>query len=373
MLPLILLATAPYAAAVIACSGLFIWHSCALRRKKGGRARHSCANEPPITIVVCVADADAHTCAKNMASLSSSLGSKDNVIVVADHVSEDSIAALKGVEAADRRFKVKENNGPQGKKNAQRMGVEAAKTEAIAAMDADCRVGDHLLDTIRDAISQCGNKSYMLLLPIEMRGEGGLMTDLVEIEFGCLQVVTAGTAMMGRPSMANGAGMAFNKTLFLSHDAKTEYASGDDMFLLEHAIKTGSEVKYVSDGTAIVTTDAPTTATAYLRQRTRWLAKAGGFRSPNVIVLALMVFVAVMSWPAALIFAASGVITWGGAAIAFCAKLAVDTTACGAWIWFAHGAQGLKRLWLALPLEIIYPVMTLTVTLRAIAASRSRW
>lgn len=295
------------------------------------------------------------------------------MIVVADHVSEDSLAALKEIEVTDQRFKVKENDGPRGKKNAQRMGVEAAKTEAIVAMDADCRVGAHFLDTIRDTISQCGDKNYMLLLPIEMRGEGGLLTELEEIEFGCLQVVTAGTAIMGQPTMANGAGMAFNRALFMRHNAKTEYASGDDMFLLEHAIKTRSEVKYVSDRAAIVTTDATTTTTAYLRQRTRWLAKAGGFRSPNVIVLALMVFVAVMSWPAALIFAASGVITWGDAAIVFCAKLAVDTTACGSWLWFAHGAHGPKRLWLALPLEIIYPVMTMTVTLRAITASKSKW
>ena len=320
-----------------------------------------------------MADADTSACVQNMTSISSSLGIKDNVIVVADHVSEDSLAALKEVEVADRRFKVKENNGPRGKKNAQRIGVGAAVTENIVAMDADCRVGDHFLVTVRDAISQCGDESYMLLLPIEMRGEGGLLTDLEEIEFGCLQVVTAGTAMMGRPSMANGAGMAFNRALFMSHNAKTEYASGDDMFLLEHAIKTGSEVRYVGERGAIVTTDAPTTIAAYLRQRTRWLAKAGGFRSLNVIVLALMVFAAVMSWPVAVIFAASGAISWGGVAIVFCAKLVVDSAVCGAWLWFTNGARGFKRLGLVLPLEIIYPVMTLTVTLRAIAASKGKW
>ncbi len=320
-----------------------------------------------------MADADAGTCVKNMAYISSSLGSRDNVIVVADHVSEDSVAALKKIGVADQRFKVKENDGPRGKKNAQRMGVEAAETEAIVAMDADCRVGAHFLDTVRDTISQCGNESYMLLMPIEMRWEGGLLTDLEEIEFGCLQVVTAGTAIMGRPTMANGAGMAFNRALFMRHNAKTEYASGDDMFLLEHAIKTRSEVKYVSNRAAIVTTDAPTTIAAYLRQRTRWLAKAGGLRSLSVIVLALMVFAAVMSWPAAVIFAASGAISWGETAIVFIAKLTVDTAACGSWLWFAHGAHGLKRLWLALPLEIIYPVMTMTVTLRAITASKSKW
>ncbi len=361
----------PYAAAVLLCAGIFTWRSCAKRKGTGGD--DTADAQRPLTIVICVAEADAQECAGNMNSVSSSLGSEDRVIIVADHVSEESLAMLKEKETSDPRFKVMENRGQRGKKHAQRMGVEEADTEAIVAIDADCRVGIHFAEAIREVISHCSHGNYMLLLPVEMKGDGDLFCSLMEMEFGCLQVVTAGTAMMGRPSMANGAGMAFSRTMFTEHDSKTEYASGDDMFLLEYAIKTGCVVRYVCDRRTLVSTSAPTSIAAYLRQRTRWLAKAGGFRSPNVITLAIIVFVAVMSWPAAVVCASAGWMTWWGVAAAFCAKLAVDATACGAWLCFRHGTRGLSKLWMAVPLEILYPVMTLTVTLRAIAAPRDRW
>ncbi len=371
LLPFILLTIVPYTVAVVLCASLFIWHLRSAQRRWGKDDEKS--GQPPITIVICVADADARTCANNLPSITSTLGEEDRVIIEADHVSEASLTALRDAVATDTRCSLKENSGPKGKKHAQRMGVEAAETEAIVTIDADCRVSKKFADTVRDEIFRCKTDNYMLLLPVEMIGDGGLLGQLVEIEFGCLQVVTAGTATGGRPSMANGAGMAFARSLFMEHDAKKEYASGDDMFLLEHATKKGSEVRYICGRDAMVSTSAPATISAYLRQRTRWLAKAGGFRSPNVIILALIVFVAVMAWPVAIAGAALGAMTWGGAGLVFGIKLAVDSAACGAWLWFREGSRGLTRLWLAIPLEIIYPVMTITVAFRAAVASKSKW
>ena len=153
----------------------------------------------------------------------------------------------------------------------------------------------------------------MLLLPVAMCGSDSLFGRLVELEFGCLQVVTAGTAMLGRPSMANGAGMAFDKQLYTGHDACERYASGDDMFLLAHALRTGAVVRYLPSSAAVVSTVAPASLGAYLRQRTRWLAKAGGYTDAGVVLLALVVFAAVMAWPAAFGLAMSGFVSWGAA------------------------------------------------------------
>ncbi len=355
---------------------------CSLRFAEGVRRQRGAKEEGEqdcaITIIICVADADAEMLTRNIPLFYSILGEKgeikDRLIVVADHVSEVSLGALrKAAEACGPNIRIKDNKGGRGKKHAQRLGVENAETDVIVSVDADCVVGRDFLDIARREAAQCRGRDFMLLLPVEMLGDGTLFGQMEEMEFGCLQVVTAGTALMGRPTMANGAGMAFNKGLYMEHDAQTRYASGDDMFLLAHAIRKGAEVRYVADERAVITTSAPASVGAYLRQRTRWLAKAGGYRSAGVVALALVVFAAVMAWPVGVVYALMGGCSWSLAAGVFVAKLLVDGLACGAWLWFREESRGLRRLWVAVPMEVAYPVMTAVVAARAAAAPRGRW
>ncbi len=366
---ILILLLAPYAVAVGLCSFRFVAGVRELRiQRKGERA--ACG----ITIVICVADADAAGLANSLPQLYTLLGSDDSIIVVADHVGEGALALLRNAaECCGPRLRVLENDGQQGKKHAQRLGVEAAETDVVVSIDADCTVGGGFLDVVRREVCALGGRDFMLLLPVEMRGDGSLFGRLVELEFGCLQVVTAGTAFLGRPTMANGAGMAFGRSLYLEHDSRVRYASGDDMFLLAHALRKGADVRYVADSEVLVSTSAPASLTAYLRQRTRWLAKAGGYRSVGVIALALVVFGAVVAWPIGVLCACLGVCSWGIAGFVFCSKLVVDGLACGAWLWFRRGLRGLSGLWVAVPLEVVYPVMTVVVALRAAVAPRGRW
>ena len=359
----------PYAAVVAACAFVFM-------RRALMSVRDVCGASPvrPFTVVVCTSDADVHTCARNIGVIASSLGSSGSLIVVADHVSTSGLALLRHTAEAGRcAVRVVENAQRRGKKFAQREGVLAARTESVVCMDADCVVGDGFAVAVGAAIDGFGGKPFMLLLPVEMRGDGSFLGRLVEMEFGCLQVVTAGSALLGRPSMANGAGMAFCRGMFLAHDPRSRYASGDDMFLLAHAIHSGASVRYLLDGRAAVSTVAPAGVEAYLRQRTRWLAKAGGYRDWGVILLALVVFAAVVAWPLALALACAGFVSWAGFAAVFLAKLAIDALACAAWVVFRLGWRGLLRLWVAVPLEALYPAMVAVVSFRALLADRSRW
>lgn len=308
-----------------------------------------------------------------MRCVAASLRGGDTLTVVADHVGVESLALLRSV-AGEIGARVIVNDGPKGKKYAQRAGVNAAADgSVVVCVDADCAVGGRFGESVRAAAEGIGGGLFMLLLPVEMSGGWSLFGRLVELEFGCLQVVTAGTALAARPTMANGAGMAFPKELYSGHDARTDYASGDDMFLLAHALRKRAVVRYLTDRDAVVTTAAPSGVEAYLRQRTRWLAKAGGYRSAGVIVLALLVFVAVMAWPVAAVCAACGWLPAGVAACVFVAKLAADGAACASWIMFRSGRRGLRGLWLSVPLEIVYPLMTVVVAMRALVADKARW
>lgn len=362
-------ALVPYCLVVAACASLFV-RSVRRRRKP---VLPDISDGLPLSVVMCACDADAATCAGNMLSVASALRADDSLIVVADHVSARSLDLLRRAAVACGGVRVVENDGLRGKKNAQRTGVRMAADDVIVSVDADCRVGGRFAETVREAAREFGDKPFMLLLPVEMRGGGSLLGRLMELEFGCLQVVTAGTALAGSPTMANGAGMAFAKSLYEGHDSRSEYASGDDMFLLAHALRSGAVVRYMPAPEAVVSSVVPHGLGAYLRQRTRWLAKAGGYRSAGVIALALVVFVAVMSWPVAAVAAAFGLASWRSVVGLFVAKLMADGAACAAWLVFRKGWRGLKSLWLSLPLEILYPLMTVVVACRAAVADRSRW
>lgn len=366
---MLIIALAPYVAAVAACSLAFV---VTLRRGKRSGAESPRGSTPGLTIVECTSPADAATCATNIAAVIGSLRPTDHLIIVADHVGSQALDILRQ-SASDPRVRVMENNGPKGKKSAQRTGVAASETDVVATIDADCSVGNLFCQEVATAAAPLSSANFMLLLPVEMRADGSLLGRLIEMEFGCLQVMTAGSAILGSPTMANGAGMAFNKTMYAAHDQRTRYASGDDMFLLAHAIGCGAAVRYLLSPRSVVSTAAPSGVGAYLRQRTRWLAKAGGYRSWGVIVLALVVFAGVMSWPMGVALAVAEIISWGEAAVVFAVKLAVDTLACGAWLFFRKGWRGLTGLWVALPLEVVYPVMTVTVAIGAALRDKGKW
>lgn len=367
MLLLILFLLFPYALVIIACSCVFVFRMSRLRKPEA-------CESSPFSLVVCTSDADAAMCARGLPPLYASLRECDEVIIVADHVGAAGLAELRrAASVCGGAVAVVENERSRGKKNAQRCGVMMARRSAVVCVDADCSVGPGFADALGAVLSRFSGRHFMLLLPVAMCGSDSLFSRLVELEFGCLQVVTAGTAMLGRPSMANGAGMAFDKQLYTGHDACERYASGDDMFLLAHALRTGAVVRYLPSSAAVVSTVAPASLGAYLRQRTRWLAKAGGYTDAGVVLLALVVFAAVMAWPAAFGLAMSGFVSWGAALGVFVAKLLIDASACAAWLFFRCGLRGLASLWVALPLELLYPFMTVTVSFRALMADRARW
>lgn len=368
---LLFLCLAPYCLVVVACAVSFLM---SLRRRAGDGSEATC-RAPRLSVVICTAEADVEACARNVMSVARALREDDSITVVADHVSASSLSLLR--IAASRvgvRMQVVENDGPRGKKHAQRKGVSlSAEGSVVVCADADCSVGGRFAESVRSAAAEFGGRPFLLLLPVEMQSDGTFFGRLAELEFGCLQVVTGGTAMMGRPTMANGAGMAFTKDLFMGHDAKTAYASGDDMFLLAHALREGACVRYLALSDALVSTSVPSGVGAYLRQRTRWLAKAGGYRSAGVVILALVVFVAVMSWPVAAVAAAFGLMSWAVAAAVFALKLVADASACAAWIVFRSGWRGLCDLWVSVPLEVVYPLMTIVVAARAAVADKRKW
>ncbi len=357
----------PYILLLIFCIGQL---SQALNRSKSANTP-SPTTQHPLSLIICTHNEPIPEVLKTLHSAAlAATNANDEILLICDHRNAQDINTLQQkAPSLHPNLRILINNAQQGKKHAQRIGVTSAKNETIISIDADCSIQPAFFNAIRAALPQ-KNTPFMLLLPVFMTGDASLLGRMIEMEFVCLQMVSAGTALGGRPTMANGAGMVFSRALYLEHDARTDYASGDDMFLLQHAMLSGATIRFVADSRAVVSTSAPASLGAYLRQRTRWLSKAGGYKDRGVQLLAVVVFLANMAWPVAMVLALVGVGSWNVALVAFCLKLIADVAIfkAGLWLWPSK-----VKTCVALPLELCYPLMIFAVAFRSLRSDKKSW
>ena len=328
--------------------------------------------ERGISVVVCISSETEEEIESCIGTIEESIergekgkkGVPAELVVVGDNLDNEREAIVRRlvgtrgyVRYIDRR------SSRRGKKGAQREGIRNAKYDNIVCTDGDCVVGKEWIETIWREIPE---GEYMLLLPVVMESAGGIVGDVAEMEFACLQAATAGTANRGFPTMANGAGMAFSRRTYERQRDTSEYASGDDMFLLEQAIETGAEVRYITDSRAAVHTKTPETVGQYLRQRSRWAGKAGGYRTWYIILLAVVVFIVnLLSVVMPLLIPLKLAIK------IFMAKTSMDVALCVAGCRLT-GRRVRKRA-VAL-MAIVYPLYVVVVALWGIVtAKRGRW
>ncbi len=161
----------------------------------------------------------------------------------------------------------------EGKKAAISQGVEKARGEWILITDADARCGPMRVRRIMQRVR--GSEVDMLLMPVAILGDGGVIQRLQGDEQAALLGVAAGTALQGRPMLANGANMAFRRSTFqaLGGYKGDTWASGDDMFLLKRMRKARRTVDYLLHPDVLVTVQAEKTFRDFWDQRLRWSGK----------------------------------------------------------------------------------------------------
>lgn len=214
------------------------------------------------------------------------------IIVVSDNSSDSTFEVASGFGRI-KNVKVL-NSAGRGKKRAIRTGVEASAGSYIIATDADCRVGNNWLKTI--ASLEAEYEPEMIICPVQLEGGSGFFHRFQELEFLSLQGITAGTTVGQNPVMCNGAGLAFQKETYLKHAGSLhdELASGDDVFLL-HNIKSdrGKRIMWLESSEATALTPASDNLSSFLRQRARWISKAGAYSDRFTRVLAIVTFVTI--------------------------------------------------------------------------------
>jgi len=213
-------------------------------------------------------------------------------VIIVDDNSTDNTPALASACKKIRNLRLLKNMG-SGKKAAIRTGVSEARGELVITTDADCFMGRGWIRIVASFYSE--HKADLIICPVDLQGGKGFFQKFQELEFLSLQGITAGTAMEGNPVMCNGANLAFTRKVYLENSEKLHdnIASGDDIFLL-HAVKRSerNKIMWLESAVATVGTKASLSYKAFIKQRTRWISKAGAYRDHYTISLGLATFAA---------------------------------------------------------------------------------
>lgn len=174
---------------------------------------------------------------------------------------------------------IRTTNSP--KKDALTLAISKAKYNWIVTTDADCVLPKFWLDSF-DEFIQNQNPDF-IAAPVTYQQVHGFLQNFQLLEVLSLQGATIGGFGIKKPFMCNGANLAYRKESFLilnGFNGNSEIASGDDVFLLEKALKHPStKVAYLKSKHAVVTSSALNTRSEVIEQRVRWAAKSGAYNN----------------------------------------------------------------------------------------------
>jgi cellulose synthase/poly-beta-1,6-N-acetylglucosamine synthase-like glycosyltransferase len=287
-------------------------------------------------------------------------------VLVADDHSTDATAALVAAAARQVPFSLRlvQLDGAQtGKKAALAAALAQARAPWLVCTDADCRLGPGWLAAYARLINQYPGTQFVSG-PVLLTGPDTGLQWLIGLEFAGLVGVGAACISRQRPTMCNGANLAYRRSAFEAVGGfldNAHVASGDDEFLLHkiHAAYPGG-VRFLADTAAIVRTVAPLTLPALLRQRVRWASKWKHYQSSAPQRLAVLVLGANVALAAGLGAALMWPALWPLVAMAWVLKLGADA-------WFLAPVLrffGRRRwLWMLLPLQLLYAPYALAVGL----------
>ncbi|MGM0407790.1 MAG: glycosyltransferase [Bacteroidota bacterium] len=281
------------------------------------------------------------------------------IIVVDDHSEDDTYKILIRYAEKNNHLKILQNPKiQQGKKTALAYGIQYSSSKIIVTTDADCRMGRKWLSEL--VAYYTIHKPKMLIAPVVFDPLTNIFAKFQALEFTSLIISGAGAAAINKPIMCNGANLLFEKSLFNENTLHTNYASGDDIFLLLQAKKNNSrDIHFIKSSDAVVYTKPNQTLSGFFNQRIRWTSKSKAYRDFDLIITALTVFASnffLAFWLINLIFHPN---QWYIFILLFAIKSLADLFILIPGTRFFYQ---LSLLWLFLPLQIIYPFYIVTTT-----------
>lgn len=224
-------------------------------------------------------------------------------VILADDGSTDGSGALaqSWVERYPDRFRylyVENTNRESPKKFALSRAMEGLQTDIILTTDADCTMGPQWVESMVGYFME--EQVKMVCGPVTFREEKNLFDHFQTLEFASLVGSGAAGLHRGKPSMCNGANLAYRYQAFKKaggYAAHAHITSGDDEFLMHQFFeKNEASVRFAKSREALVHTLPQANPLAFLNQRKRWAGKWKHYQISHPRNLALGIFFFHLLW-----------------------------------------------------------------------------
>ena len=210
------------------------------------------------------------------------------LIVVNDHSTDRTSRILANIH--DPRIKKIDLKDSFGKKAALSAGIAEAKFNHIAVTDADCALPSNWLSNLAKSFDNTA--AIFITGPVIISAWTNLLYAFQSLDTVGTCAVTQSGINSNRWYMANGANMAFSKSVFnevSGFEASNKWASGDDMFLIDKFSEKGI-IAYLKTKDAVIT-GAERSWKGLFNQRIRWATKNRSYNHKGVRNTLSLVFI----------------------------------------------------------------------------------
>ena len=217
--------------------------------------------------------------------------SKLELIFINDH-SEDKTLELLEKEQQNCSYIQVVNlmDSIKGKKNAIREGVKVAKGDVIFCTDADCEMGERWIQTILNYFEN--SNCRFISSPVALNQDDHLFAKYQQLELLSLVTTSAAAIGINKPTLCNGANLAFRRNDYLQINQKDfEKFTTDDLSLLHYfKDKFKNCIFFVKDIEAVVYTNKQESLKSYFYQKMRWISSSRYFTDLHVILISILVY-----------------------------------------------------------------------------------
>ncbi|MBN2413847.1 glycosyltransferase [candidate division KSB1 bacterium] len=180
------------------------------------------------------------------------------------------------------------NTGVSPKKRAIEAGIQQSRGEIIFTTDADSLAPPGWLETV---LRYFDEDTGLVASWLQVNPGKKLLGKLESLDSLSMVITGAAAFGLGFPVLANGANLAYRKSLFQDMNGfqgSEQLASGDDDLLLQKIFKQSKwKAVFAPDLSASVSTEANFSLQDFFSQRVRWASKSGTY---PLSVLAFEIF-----------------------------------------------------------------------------------
>ena len=277
-----------------------------------------------------------------------------------EDISKEIVSKFMSTSALDITLIENERQSNSPKKDAISSAIKISKYDWIITTDADCVLPKYWLDSLDVFVQQ--NDVKMVVGPVTYHQVNGFLQHFQLLDFLSLTGSTIAGFGINKPFLCNGANLGYKKSLFNDingFEGNDTIASGDDIFLMEKALKTDkNSVKYLKSKQATVQTLAQPNFKSLLAQRIRWANKTSNYNNNFAKLVGLLVLLANSVVVIGFVLVALGLFQFKTFTYLFLLKLLIDFLLIYKTSVFFSKEQALKYY---LPSSLLYPFFSVYV------------